>query len=42
MSKYKTAKIGGLLLEEIYGGDNGNIINRVCYAGMSSSDELSP
>ncbi|MEA3515326.1 MAG: hypothetical protein U9R34_07635 [Nanoarchaeota archaeon] len=41
MLKYKIAKIGGLLLEEIYGGDSGNIVNRVCYAGMLSSDEFS-
>ena len=41
MSKYKIAKIGGLLLEEIYGGDSGNIANKVCYVGMSSYDEFS-
>jgi len=41
MSKYKTAKIGGLLFEEIYGGDSGNIVNKLCYVAMPSSDEFS-
>jgi len=41
MSKYKTTKVDELMVNDIYGGDIGNIVNRVYYRGMYSVDSFS-
>lgn len=41
MLKYKKAKVWELMVNDIYRGDIGNIINRVYYRGMHSDDSFS-
>lgn len=41
MLKYKTAKVGELMVNNIYGGEIGEIVNRVYYTGMPSSGAFS-
>ena len=41
MLKYKTAKVGELMVNNISSGEIGEIVNRVYYTGMPSSDVFS-